>query len=142
MKTSSRNAIAARAVLIAVLAAVLSAGGFAQTKVVNAAWHQHNHGSLKITALTEVGGTMLEPGTYEVKVRNSKSGSTVEFSRWTYNPYSDEGLPGWNLEVVATVNAVPQQTQTAAMRTGLLLASSGGKAVGLEIRGDTVQYLL
>ncbi len=143
MRSRSLKGIAGRATVFAIVAAVvLSVAGIAQAEPMKARWRNHDHGTIKITEPTQVGGTLLDPGTYEVKVRNKGNVSTVEFARWTFNPYAEEGLPGWDREVVATVDAVPQPMQTAATETTLLLASSGGKAVGLEIRGDTVQYLL
>lgn len=135
------NSVVTRA-LVAIMAAVLFAmTGIAQAEAVNVAWSKSARGTLKITVPTEVGGTLLPPGSYEVKVRNSGGSSAVEFARWTYNPYAQEGLPVWDREVVATVNAIPQETASAARHTGLLLASSGGsRAVALQIRGESVEY--
>jgi hypothetical protein len=130
--------VARRAAIVATMAAVI----FAHADVVNVSWRQGNRETLKIATPTEVGGVLLPTGSYEVKVKDSATGSVVEFARWTYDPYAAEGLPVYTREVVASVKALPQAATSASARTGLLLASGdSGKAIGLQIRGDSVDYL-
>ena len=135
--------VARRAAIVATMAAVMFAmNGFAHADVKNVSWRQGNRETLKIAAPTEVGGVLLPPGAYEVKVKNSATGAVVEFARWTYDPNAAEGLPMYTREALASVKALPQAATSASARTGLLLASGdSGKAVGLQIRGDSVDYL-
>ncbi|MBZ5627910.1 MAG: hypothetical protein LAO06_03500 [Acidobacteriia bacterium] len=137
------SSIVVRAAIVATVAAVLFAmSGTADGEVINPASRKGMSGKLNITVPTEAGGTLLPPGSYEVEVRKSGGGSVVEFARWTYNPYAQESLPVWDREVVATVNAIPQEMNSAATRTELLLASSGSnRALALEIRGHSVDYV-
>ena len=137
------KSLATRAAIVATMATVMFAmTGFAHANVVPASWHNGNRGTLKLAAPTQVGDALLPPGAYEVKVKNSATGSVIEFARWTYDPYAAEGLPVYAREVVASVKALPQAGTSASARTGLLLAyGDSGKAVGLQIRGQNVDYL-
>ena len=137
------SSIVVRAALVATVAAVLFAmSGTAEGQVINATWKTGKSVTLNISVPTEAGGTLLPPGSYEVTVRKSGGGSVVEFTRWTFNPSAPEGLPVWDREVVATVNAIPQEMTSVAMRTGLLLASSdSNRAIALEVRGHNVAYV-
>jgi hypothetical protein len=66
----------------------------------------------------------------------------IEISRWHYDPYAAEGLPVYSSEVVAVVDAMPQAGTSASGSTGLLLAQDdAGKAIGLQIQGDSLEYL-
>src|SRR5438045_1802575 len=65
-------------------------------------------GTLIISVSTEVGGVTLEPGEYEVKQVNSKDGPVVRFTKYTYNPYAQEGLPVHQWDVVAEVSVTMQ----------------------------------
>jgi hypothetical protein len=98
-------------------------------------------GMLNITVATEVGGVTLEPGEYEVKQVNSAAGPVVRFTRYTYNPYAQEGLPVHEWEKVAEVKVTLQSLASKAERTQLLVASNGDKPIGLEIRGNSYDYL-
>ena len=77
-----------------------------------------------------------------MKVKNTQAGAVIEFARWTYDPYAAEGLPVYTREAVASVKALPQAGTSASAHTGLLLGyGDSGKAVGLQIRGQNVDYL-
>ena len=129
-----------RAAIIGTMAAVMFAfSAFAHAATANVNSHKGKTGTLKITAPTEVGGVLLEPGTYEVKPR--KHGTVMEFARWNQNPYAQEGLPVWTRDVVASIPATPQMLSSASGTTELLLASAdSAKATGLQIRGDSAEY--
>ncbi len=142
MKSQRISSIPARAALAAAIVAVLFLAATPASAALDAAARTGRHAvKLNIAVPTEVAGTLLAPGEYEVKVRNSAAGATLEFARWNYNPYAQEGLPVWDREVLATVDAVPQVLASAAMRTALLPAASPtNKAVALQIRGNAVEY--
>ena len=131
-----------RAAIIATMAVVMFAfSAIAHAEMADASWHKGKTGTLQITAPTEVGGVLLEPGNYEVKPRKSAGGTVIEFARWNQDPYAQEALPVWTREVVASVPAVPQMLSSAPGATELLLASAGGeRATGLQIRGDSAEY--
>ena len=137
------TSVATRAAIVATMAAVMFAiTGYARADVIPASWHNGNRGTLKLTSPTQVGGVLLPPAVYEVKVKPTQTGAVIEFARWTYDPYAAEGLPVYTREVVASVKALPQAGTSASARTGLLLAyGNSGKAVGLQIRGQNVDYL-
>src|SRR5215469_10149942 len=84
-------------------------------------------GTLNITAATNVGGLRLEPGEYEVKQVNSVAGPVVRFTRYTYNPYAQEGLavPEW--ETVGEAKVTMQALASQAKHTKLALASNSDK---------------
>ena len=138
------KSLATRAASVATMAAVMFAvSGWAHADVVPASWHSGDRGTLKLAAPTRVGGVLLPSGEYEVKVKNTQTGAGIEFARWNYDPYAAEGLPVYTREVIASVKALPQAGTSASARTGLLLAyGDSGKAVGLQIRGQNVDYLL
>ncbi len=143
MKPASFSSIVVRVVLLAGMAAVLfTAAAPADAAMDKSSVSNHRQSArLKLAAFTEVGNALLAPGEYEVKVRTSEGGANLEFARWTYNPYAQEGLPVWSREVVATVPAQPRMMNTAAAHTGFLLASeANGKALALRIGGDDVEY--
>jgi len=98
-------------------------------------------GTLIITVSTEVGRVTLEPGEYEVKQVNSMGGPVVRFTKYTYNPYAQEGLPVHQWDVVAEVSVIMQALDTKAVRTQLLADSNSGKPIGLEIRGNRFHYV-
>ena len=99
-----------------------------------------NKGSLKISASTEINGVVLEPGEYEVKQVNSAAGPVVRFTRYTYNLYAPEGLPSQQWDFVAEVAVTTKPLAAKAGRTELLLASNGNKPIGLQIRGNNLDY--
>jgi hypothetical protein len=137
------KSLATRTAIAATMAAVMFAmTGFAHANVVPASWHGGNRGTLELEAPTQVGDSLLPAGAYEVKVKNNETGAVVEFARWTYDPYAAEGLPVYTRDIVASIKARAQAGTSAWARTGLLLASGEqGKAIGLQIRGQNVDYL-
>jgi hypothetical protein len=88
-----------------------------------------------------VGNVTLEPGEYEVKQVKSAAGPTVRFTRYTYNPYAQEGLSVHQWDVVAEVRVTMQSLDTKAVRTQLLAGSNNHKPIGLQIRGNSFEYL-
>lgn len=136
------RSIVTRAAIIGTVAAVMFAlGGIAHAEAANASSHKGKTGTLKVTAPTEVGGVLLQPGNYEVKPRKSPTGAVIEFALWSENPYAQEALPVWSREVIASIPAVPQMLSAAPSTTGLLLEpADSAKATGLQIRGDNQQY--
>ncbi len=102
---------------------------------------KNRKGTLIITAAAEVNGIALEPGEYEVKKIESRSGPIVRFTKYTYNPYAQEGLSVHQWDVVAEVSVTMQALAEKAGQTRLLSDSNTGKLIGLEIRGNSFQYL-
>jgi hypothetical protein len=98
-------------------------------------------GTLNIAAATNVGGLRLEPGEYEVKQVNSAAGPAVRFIRYTYNPYAQEGLSVHQWESVGEAKVTMQALASRAKHTKLLVAANGDKAIGLEISGNSTDYL-
>jgi hypothetical protein len=98
-------------------------------------------GTLNITVAADVGGITLEPGEYEVKQVNSAAGPVVRFTRYTYNPYAQEGLSVHQWDEAGEVRVTLQSLDSKAARTKLLAESNSGKPVGLQIRGNSFQYL-
>ncbi len=143
MKRATFASIAGRAVLATAMATLLFIAA-APAHAARGSSVANNHprfAKLKLAAATEVSGALLAPGEYEVKVRTSDAGTSLEFSHWTYNPYPQEGLPVWSREVIATVPAQARRMNAAAAQTHLMLASeANGKALALRIGGDDVEY--
>jgi hypothetical protein len=129
----------------AIAGIILAFAGLAHAGAVSTARSEKpqkaKKGMLNITVATEVGGVTLEPGEYEVKQVNSAGGPVVRFTRYTYNPYAQEGLPVHEWEKVAEVKVTMQSLASKAVRTQLLVASNGDKPIGLEIRGNSYDYL-
>jgi hypothetical protein len=129
----------------AIAGIILAFAGLAHAGAVSTAHSEKpqkaKKGMLNITVATEVGGVTLEPGEYEVKQVKSAAGSVVRFTRYTYNPYAQEGLPVHEWEKVAEVKVTLQSLASKAERTQLLVASNGDKPIGLEIRGNSYDYL-
>jgi len=98
-------------------------------------------GTLNIAAATNVGGVRLEPGEYEVKQVNSAAGPVVRFTRYTYNAYALEGQSVYEWETIGEAKIKMQALVSKAEHTKLLFAANGDKAIGLEIRGNSVDYL-
>ncbi len=141
MKAQRFSFMAGRVAVTCALAMALMMSATAHAALAGSAGTTHLAGKLKLTAGTEVGGVVLPRGEYQVEVRKAGEGATVEFARWNYNPYAQEGLPVWDLEVMATVPAQPHALNLDAAQTGLLFASAGkGKAVALRISGSNVEY--
>ena len=141
-----KNQIKKRMPMFTALACTIFAlAGFAHAGAVGTSnWQKapkSHKGTVELAVATEVGGVTLEPGSYEVKQVNSHSGPVVRFTRFTYNPYAQEGLSPYDWETVAEVKVSMQALDSPATRSELLLASNGEKALGLEIRGNSVEYL-
>ena len=125
----------------AVAGIILAFAGFADAGSVGTQRFQKpekaKKGTLKIAALTHVGGLKLEPGEYEVKQVNSAAGPVVRFTRYTFNPYAEEGLSVHEWETIGEAKVKIQALASKAKRTELRLSPNGEKAVGLEISGNS-----
>ena len=102
---------------------------------------QPKKGTLNITVATELSGLVLEPGEYEVKQVKSANGPVIRFTRYTYNPYAQEGVSAHQWDLVGEVRVAVQSQDSKAVRTQLLTESNSDKLVGLQIRGNSFQYL-
>ena len=124
---------------------VLGFAGFAPAKAAatpqsyNA--EQPKKGTLNITVATELSGLILEPGQYEVKQVKSANGPVIRFTRYTYNPYAQEGVSAHQWDLVGEVRVAVQSQDSKAVRTQLSTESNSDKLVGLQIRGSSFQYL-
>ena len=98
-------------------------------------------GTLSIAVTTEVSGLMLEPGEYELKQVKSANGPVIRFTHYTYNPYAQEGVSTHQWDVVGEIRVAVQSQDSKAVRTQLLTESNSNKLVGLQIRGNSFQYL-
>lgn len=123
------------------LGTILWIAGPANASVSGQMPHKAKKGSFNTVVATEVGAVTLEPGSYEVKEVNSKSGPFLRFLRVTENYQATEGLPVYDWEVVAEVRCTVEPLASKTTQTEFLFASSTGKATGLEIRGSNVKYL-
>ena len=124
---------------------VLAFAGFAHAGAVGTQRSQKaektKKGTLNIAATTNVGGLRLEPGDYEVKQVNSAAGPVVRFTRYTYNPYAQEGLSVHQWETVGEAKVTMQALASKTKHTKLLVASNSDKVIGLEISGNSANYL-
>ena len=124
---------------------VLALAGFAQAGVPGTQDSQKaaktKRGTLKIVTATDVGGLRLAPGEYEVEQVNSAAGTVVRFTRYTYDPYAQEGVSAHEWETVGEAKVTVQPLASKAKHTQLLVASNGGQAVGMEISGNSAEYL-
>ena len=141
-----KHRIANRIPLATALAGIILAfAGIAHAGAVSTARSEKPQkakmGTLKITVATDVGGVTLEPVDYEVKQVNSTAGPIVRFTRVTYNPWASEGSPVYEWETVAEVRVTMQSLASKAAHTQLLVASSGYRPIGLEIRGSSYDYM-
>lgn len=141
MKSTIASILTRTAAVATLTAVMLASAGLAHASAFSPNGHKAKTGTLNITVPTQVGTVLLQPGSYEVKARNSGGSSVVEFARWNYNPYAQEGLPVWEREVIATVSALPQGLNSTATRTGLQPSADSARAIALEIRGDAVDYI-
>jgi len=120
---------------------VLACAGFAHAGTVGTNRVRNTRkGTLKIKVATDVGGFTLEPGNYEVKQVNSSAGPVIRFTRLTYNPYAPEGVSAYQWDTVAEIKCAVEPLASTPERTTLLFASNNTKAIGLEIRGNSVDY--
>ena len=141
-----KHSIVNRMPLFTALAGIILAlAGFAHAGAIGTSRSEKpqkaKKGMLNITVATEVGDVTLEPGEYEVKQVNAATGPVVRFTRYTYNPYAQEGLPVHEWETVAKVRVTMQSLDSKAVRTQLLADPDSGKPIGLQIRGNSFDYL-
>jgi hypothetical protein len=129
----------------AIAGIILAFAGLAHAAAVSTATSEKpqkaKKGMLNITVAAEVGGMTLEPGEYEVKQVNTAAGTVVRFTRYTYNPYAAESLPVHDWEKIGEVKVTMRSLASKAVSTQLLLASGTSKPIGLEIRGNSHDYL-
>ena len=76
-----------------------------------------------------------------MKLVNSAAGPVVRFTRYTCNPYAQEGQAEHEWETVGEATVTIQVLASKAKHTKLLLASNGDKAIGLEMSGNNADYL-
>lgn len=129
----------------ALFAVMLALTGFANAGgMYSSHWHKAKRGNFTITAPTEVGGIILQPGEYEVREAKSPSGPVIEFARQFRNELASELVQADQEEVVARVQYTEQALSSPLKRTQLILASDAGsdtaEAARLEIRGSAVGY--
>jgi hypothetical protein len=143
-----RSIVNRTSLFTAVAGIILALSGVAYANDATAASSQKSpkakKGFLKISASTDVGGVTLEPGEYEVKQVNSPAGPVVRFTSVTVNPYAEyaeESIPPYWWEVVAKVKVTMQPLPSRAAHTELRFASDGRKAIALQIRGNSFDYL-
>ncbi len=126
----------------ALFAVVLAFAGFANAAAMSSAHsHKGKKGNLKITASTEVGGIILQPGDYQVREVTSPSGPVVEFVHQFRNELASELGQADEEEVVARVQYTEQVLSSTPKYTRLILASNAADAASLEIRGNAVGYV-
>jgi hypothetical protein len=137
---SRTNVLTALAGILFALSGVAYAGGPAPTTASQKPLKAKG-GTLKISEAADVAGVTLEPGEYEVKQVNSKAGPVIRFTRVTWNPYTEGVLPLYEWEVVAKVRVTMQPLASRATHTELKFASDIGRAIALQIRGNSFEYL-
>ena len=127
----------------AMFAFVLALAGVANASSMYPAHaHKAKKGHLTIMAPAEVGGTVLQPGNYEVKVVNSPTGAVLEFVHQFRNKLASEVVQADQEEVVARVKFTEQVLNSTPKHTQLMLKSwYSTDAIGLEIRGNAVGYV-
>jgi hypothetical protein len=129
----------------AVAGIILALSGAAYADGTSAATSQKplkaKGGTLKISEATDVTGVILEPGKYEVKQVNSKAGLAIRFTLFTYNHFAEEAQSPYEWDVVAEVKVAAQPLTSKATHTELKVASDGRKAIALQIRGNSFEYL-
>lgn len=133
-------AIARHAKLAAVtLATVVTLAGMVNAQAASPT-HSHKKGMLNITISTEVGGTVLQPGRYEVREVNAADGRVLEFIHEFHNEQASELVQADEEEIVARVRFTTQPLSATPRHTELQLASNTNEATGLEVRGNPVAY--
>jgi hypothetical protein len=130
-------------VAAAMFAVVLAFAGVADAHAMSLLHaHKAKKGYLKITAPTEVGGIILQPGEYEVKEAKSPSGPVIEFVHQFRNELASELVQADQEEVVARVQFTKQALSSPPKHTQLMLTSwYSADAIGLEISGNAVGYV-
>lgn len=102
--------------------------------------HKSKKGSLKITAPTQAGDVLLQPGDYTVREVNTNDGPVMEFALQTFDPTLGDGLSPYGEEVVARVKSSEQALSAPPKQTHLQLDAAN--VVAVEIRGEAVEYVL
>jgi plastocyanin len=127
----------------AMFAVVLSLAGVASAHAMSLARaHTSKKGHLTIMASTEVGGTILQAGEYEVREAKSSSGPVIEFVQQFHNESSSELVQADQEKVVARMQFTKQELNSPSKQTELMLASwYSTEAIGVEIRGNAVGYV-
>jgi hypothetical protein len=125
----------------AVFTSVLLFGGFANAGTMPSAHSRRaKTGHLTITSPTEVAGTTLQPGEYDVRQSNSTNGPVIEFVHKFRNELASELVQADEEEVAARVQFTEQPLRSPLKHTQLVLASNADAASGLQIRGNIVSY--
>jgi hypothetical protein len=127
----------------AMFAVVLAFAGVANAHAMSLAHaHKAKKGHLTIMASTEVGGTILQAGEYEVREAKSSSGPVIEFVHQFRNESASELVQADQEEVVAQMQFTKQELNSPSKQTQLMLASwYSTEAIGVEIRGNAVGYV-
>jgi hypothetical protein len=141
-----KRSIANRMAFLAALAGIVFAlAGFAHAGAIIKEQPQKvekaKKGTLMITATTHLGGITLEPGEYEVKQKDTKNGPVVRFILYTYNPYAQEGQSVHQWDVIGEARVNMQSRDSKATRTQLLSDFNGDQPIGLQIRGNSFDYV-
>jgi len=136
--TAKRAPIAA-----AMFAFVLVFAGFMNADAMSSAHvHKPKKGHLTITAPTEVGGTVLQPGEYEVREATSPGGPVIEFVHQFRNELASELVQADEEKVAARLKFTEQQLSLPSKQTQLMLASwYSTDAIGVEIRGNAIGFM-
>jgi hypothetical protein len=105
--------------------------------------HTGKTGNLTIPEPTIIGNVTLQPGEYEVKHVNDRTGHYVEFARMTKaearSPYYYNLT--YNREIVARLNCSLEPLHAKVKQTALLASAEKGQPTGLEIRGENVKHV-
>jgi hypothetical protein len=125
----------------AAFALVLTLAGFANAATVNSNNpHKGKKVYFTISSAVEVGGTTLQPGDYSAREVNTPKGPVMEFTHIWFNYLAQDFMQHTQYDVVARVPVTEQALNSKPKQTKLVLASNSKDAVGLEIRGNAVDY--
>jgi hypothetical protein len=103
--------------------------------------HKAKRTELNITTPTAIEGTTLSPGTYEVREVRSVDGPALEFVHKFRNELASELVQADEEEIVARVKFSEQILNPPPKDTQLVVNARTGGTDGLEIRGDSVEYV-
>jgi membrane-associated protease RseP (regulator of RpoE activity) len=121
---------------------VLALSGVASAAPMSSAHsHKAKKGHLAITAPIEVGGTILNPGEYEVREVNSPNGPVVEFVHQFRNELASELVQADEEEIVARVPFTEQALSSPPKHTQLMVAPNTTNVIALKIRGNPVDHV-
>jgi hypothetical protein len=87
--------------------------------------------------------TILQPGSYEVRVRTSDSGTYVEFAKIIWNTSAGRGGGiGYGYQVVAKAPCKVESGDAKAVRTSAeIIPGSAARLSSLELRRDSKEYV-